>query len=148
MRPNRHCDRNAAVSVADTLSQLALFADLTPAQLEAVAHTHEEDVFAAGERVLRKGLTGGNFYVILEGEAAVELDGRHLARLGRGDFFGEVSALIGDAPTADVVAVTILRCLVIPGQQLERLLLDRPQLALRLLRMEARRLRNTLEWQP
>jgi CRP-like cAMP-binding protein len=136
------------VSVADTLSQLALFADLTPAQLEAVAHTHEEDVFAAGERVLRKGLTGGNFYVILEGEAAVELDGRHLARLGRGDFFGEVSALIGDAPTADVVAVTILRCLVIPGQQLERLLLDRPQLALRLLRMEARRLRNTLEWQP
>jgi CRP-like cAMP-binding protein len=136
------------VSVADTLSQLALFADLTPAQLEAVAHTHEEDVFAAGERVLRKGLSGGNFYVILEGEAAVELDGRQLARLGRGDFFGEISALIDDPPTADVVAVTILRCLVIPGQQLERLLLDRPQLALRLLRMEARRLRNTLEWQP
>ncbi|HSC51896.1 MAG TPA: cyclic nucleotide-binding domain-containing protein, partial [Gaiellaceae bacterium] len=118
------------------------------AQLEAVAHTHEEDVFAAGERVLRKGLTGGNFYVILEGEAAVELDGRQLARLGRGDFFGEISALIGDAPTADVVAVTILRCLVIPAQQLERLLLDRPQFALRLLRLEARRLRNTLEWQP
>lgn len=136
------------MSVADTLAQLALFADLTPAQLEAVAHTHEEDVFAAGERVLRKGLTGGNFYVILEGEAAVELDGRQLARLGRGDFFGEISALIGDAPTADVVAVTILRCLVIPAQQLERLLLDRPQFALRLLRLEARRLRNTLEWQP
>ena len=136
------------MSVADTLGQLALFADLTPAQLEAVAHTHEEDVFAAGERVLRKGLTGGNFYVILEGEAAVELDGRHLARLGRGDFFGEISALIGDAPTADVVAVTILRCLVIPAQQLERLVLERPQFALRLLRMEARRLRNTLEWQP
>jgi CRP-like cAMP-binding protein len=37
---------------------------------------------------------------------------------------------------------------VIPAQQLERLLLDRPQLALRLLRMEARRLRTTLEWQP
>ena len=136
------------MSVADTLGQLALFADLTSAQLEAVAHTHEEDVFAAGERVLRKGLSGGNFYVILEGEAGVELDGRQLARLGRGDFFGEISALIGDPPTADVVAITILRCLVIPGQQLERLLLDRPQLALRLLRMEARRLRNTLEWQP
>ena len=148
MRANRHCDRNARMSVADTLGQLALFADLTSAQLEAVAHTHEEDVFAAGERVLRKGLSGGNFYVILEGEAAVELDGRQLARLGRGDFFGEISALIGDPPTADVVAVTILRCLVIPGQQLERLLLDRPQLALRLLKMEVRRLRNTLEWQP
>jgi CRP-like cAMP-binding protein len=136
------------VSVADTLGQLALFADLTPAQLEAVAHTHEEDVFAAGERVLRKGLSGGNFYVILEGEAAVDLDGQQLARLGRGDFFGEISALTGEPPTTDVIAVTILRCLVIPAQQLERLVLDRPQFALRLLRLEARRLRNTLEWQP
>ena len=134
------------MSVADTLGQLALFADLTPAQLEAVAHTHEEDVFAAGERVLRKGLSGGNFYVILEGEAAVDLDGQQLAKLGRGDFFGEISALTGDPPTNDVVAVTILRCLVIPAQQLERLLLDRPQFALRLLRMEARRLQGTVEW--
>ena len=136
------------MSVADTLGQLALFADLTPAQLEAVAHTHEEDVFAAGERVLRKGLSGGNFYVILEGEAAVDLDGQQLANLGRGDFFGEISALTGEPPTTDVIAVTILRCLVIPAQQLERLVLDRPQFALRLLRLEARRLRNTLEWQP
>lgn len=148
MRANRHCDRNGVVSVADTLGQLALFADLSPAQLEAIAHTHEEDVFAAGERVLRKGLSGGNFYVILEGDAAVELNGDQLARLGRGDFFGEISALTGEPPTTDVVAVTILRCLVIPAQQLERLLLDRPQFALRMLRMEAHRLRNTLQWQP
>jgi CRP-like cAMP-binding protein len=136
------------VTVADTLGQLALFADLTPSQLEAIAHTHEEDVFAAGERVLRKGLSGGNFYVILDGEAAVELNGEQRVRLGRGDFFGEISALTDEPPTADVVAVTILRCLVIPGPQLERLLIDRPQFMLRLLRMEARRLRNTLEWQP
>jgi CRP-like cAMP-binding protein len=91
-------------------------------------------------------LSGGNFYVILEGEAAVEIDGDARHQLVRGDFFGEISALTGEAPTADVVAVTMLRCLVIPGQQLERLLLDRPQFMLRLLRTEARRLRSTLEW--
>jgi CRP-like cAMP-binding protein len=136
------------MSIADTLGQLALFADLTPTQLEAVAHSHEEDVFAEGERVLRRGLSGGNFYVILEGEAAVEIDGQERHRLARGDFFGEISALTGEPPTADVVASTMLRCLVIPGAQLEKLLLDRPQFMLRLLRMEARRLRSTLEWQP
>ena len=136
------------MSIADTLGQLALFADLTPTQLEAVAHSHEEDVFAEGERVLRRGLSGGNFYVILEGEAAVEIDGQERHRLARGDFFGEISALTGEPPTADVVAYTMLRCLVIPGAQLEKLLLDRPQFMLRLLRMEARRLRSTLEWQP
>jgi CRP-like cAMP-binding protein len=134
------------VTVAETLGQLALFADLSPAQLEAIAHSHEEDVFAAGERVLRRGLSGGNFYVILEGEAAVEIDGEERQRLARGDFFGEISALTGEAPTADVVAATMLRCLVIPAAELERLLLDRPQFMLRLLRMEARRLRATIQW--
>jgi len=136
------------MSIAETLGQLALFADLAPSQLEAIAHSHEEDVFAAGERVLRKGLSGGNFYVILEGEAAVEIDGEQRVKLMRGDFFGEISALTGDPPTADVVAVTMLRCLVIPATQLEKLLLERPPLMLRMLRMEAHRLRTTLEWQP
>jgi CRP/FNR family cyclic AMP-dependent transcriptional regulator len=136
------------VDVAETLGQLALFADLTPAQLEAVAHSHDEDVFAAGERVLRRGLSGGNFYVILEGEASVELGGEERHRLGRGDFFGEISALTGEPPTADVVAATVLRCLVIPAAQLERLLLDRPQFMLRLLRTEARRLQVTINWRP
>jgi CRP-like cAMP-binding protein len=136
------------VTVAETLGQLALFADLSPSQLEAIAHSHEEDVFAAGERVLRRGLSGGNFYVILEGEAAVEIDGEERHRLARGDFFGEISALTGESPTADVVAATMLRCLVIPAEQLERLLLDRPQFMLRLLRMEARRLQATINWRP
>jgi CRP-like cAMP-binding protein len=136
------------MSIAETLGQLALFADLTPSQLETIAHSHEEDVFAAGERVLRRGLSGGSFYVILEGDAAVEVAGEERHRLARGDFFGEISALTGEPPTADVVAVSVLRCLVIPGAQLERLLLDRPQFMLRLLRMEARRLQSTVEWRP
>jgi CRP-like cAMP-binding protein len=134
------------MSVADTLGQLALFADLSSAQLEAVAHTHEEDVFAAGERVLRKGLSGGNFYVILEGEAAVELDGRQLARLGRGDFFGEISVLMGEPPSADVRAESLLRCLVVPGTMLETFLLEHPAVMLRMLKAEARRVREVDRW--
>jgi CRP-like cAMP-binding protein len=122
------------VDIAEILGQLAL--------------SHDEDVFAAGERVLRRGLSGGNFYVILEGEASVEIGGEERHRLGRGEFFGEISALTGEPPTADVVAETVLRCLVIPAAQLERLLLERPQFMLRLLRMEARRLQGTINWRP
>ena len=136
------------MDVAESLGQLALFADLTPSQVEAIVHSHDENVFAEGERVLRRGLSGGNFYVILEGEASVQLDGEELQRLGRGEFFGEISALTGEPPSADVVAATMLRCLVIPAADLEKLLLERPQLMLRLLRAEARRLRGTLEWRP
>lgn len=135
------------MDVADRLAQLALFADLTPQQVETIAHSYEEDVFKEGERVLRRGMTGGNFYLILEGEASV-VDGSEMRRrLGRGDFFGEISALLGDAPSADVVAESLLRCLVIPAQELERLLLERPQVMLRLLRVEARRLQSRIDWQ-
>ena len=134
------------MDVAETLRQLALFADLTPSQLEALAHSYDEAVFAPGERVLRRGLTGSNFFVILEGEAGVEIDGEVRRRLGRGEFFGEISALTGELPSADVVAAGVLRCLVIPPSQLERLLLEQPKLTLRLLRMEAQRLRGTGDW--
>jgi CRP-like cAMP-binding protein len=134
------------MEIAESLGRLALFADLSPSQIEVIAHSHEEDVFGEGERVLRRGLSGGNFYIILEGEATVRVGDEELSRLGRGDYFGEISALTGDPPSADVVAITVLRCVVIPASQLERLLLERPQMMLRLLKMEARRVQGAVEW--
>jgi CRP-like cAMP-binding protein len=134
------------VDVAESLAQLALFADLTPAQLEAVVHTFDEEVFSAGQRVLRQGLSGGNVYVIIEGEASVQANGQELRQLSRGDVFGELAALTDRPPSADVVATTMLRCFVIPGPQLEEFLLERPRVLLRLLRMEARRLQTAGEW--
>ena len=132
--------------LADHLARLSLFADLTRPELEALAHTVEEEVFADGQRVLRAGLSGAGFFVILEGHAAIEVDGEQPWTLGPGDFFGEASVLTGEPPSADVVAKGLLRCVVVAGPDLERFLLERPQLLLRLLREEAHRLRNALEW--
>ncbi len=130
----------------ESLARLAVFAGLSGPQLQAVAHSYDEDVYAEGQRILRKGLTGSGLYVILDGSAAIDLDGREIARLGRGEFFGEVSSLIGEAPTADVVAVTPLRCLVVPGPDVERFLLTNPPVAVNMLKAEALRLASVLEW--
>jgi CRP-like cAMP-binding protein len=132
--------------LVDNLARLTLFSDLSRPELEALAHTVDEDVFAEGQRVLRQGLSGSGFYVILEGHASIRVDGQDRWSLGPGDFFGEVSVLTGDAPTADVVAKSLLRCVIVPGPELEAFLLERPQLLLRLLQAEARRLRAALEW--
>ena len=136
----------ARQATLESLSQLALFADLSRPELEAVAHEYEDEVFAEGQRVLRQGLTGSGLFVILEGEAAVRRDGEEIARLGTGDFFGEVSVLLDVAPTADVVARTMLRCLIVPRPDVERFLLERPRVLMRILRAEARRLHGMLEW--
>ena len=130
----------------ESLARLALFAGLSRPQLEALSHAYDEEVFPEGQRILRKGLSGSGLYVILDGTAAIVLNGGEIARLGRGEFFGEVSSLLGDAPTADVVAATPLRCLVVPGPQVERFLLANPPVAVNMLKAEALRLSETLAW--
>ncbi len=132
--------------VVERLGQLTLFADLSRPQHEALAHTYEEELFSEGQRVLRQGFSGSNLYVILDGEASVAIDGSERTRLGRGDFFGEVSALLEEPPTADVVAAGPLRCLVIGPSQLTEMLLRTPEVAVRMLKSECRRLRSALGW--
>jgi CRP-like cAMP-binding protein len=132
--------------LVDTLRRFNLFADLDGAQLQAIADPDSERSFGAGEGILRRGMSGSGFYVILEGEATVTLGDEELNRLRSGDFFGEISTLL-DAPlTADVTAATPVRVLEIPGPRLEAFLLSYPQVMLRMLVTEARRLQEVLAW--
>jgi len=132
--------------IVDKLAGFAMFADLSTPQLQSVAHTFEEAWFPEGERILRQGLTGSGFYVILEGEAEVRVDGQRRATLGRGEFFGEVSILLGEPPVADVVALGPMRCLVVAGPQVQAFLLAYPPVMFRMLQAQARRLRNANRW--
>jgi CRP-like cAMP-binding protein len=84
--------------------------------------------------------------VILDGEAIVKVGDDELNRLRQGEFFGEISTLLGEALTADVIADTPLRVLEIPGPKLEAFLLDYPRVMLRMLKTEARRLQEVLAW--
>ena len=84
--------------------------------------------------------------MILDGDAAVVIDGDERASLGRGDFFGEVSILLGQAPVADIVATHQLRCLVLAGNLVQPFLLDNPPVMYRMLQAQARRLRQANRW--
>lgn len=132
--------------LADTLAGFALFADLGSPQLLGVAGLFEEVVIAGGDRVLRQGLTGAGFFVILDGTAEVCIDGTVRSTLHRGDFFGEVSILLGEPPTADIVAATPLSCIVIGPTAVQPFLLAHPPVMYRMLQAQARRLRNANRW--
>ena len=119
---------------------------MPPARLEAIAHRFDEEVYPEGERVLRKDLKGSGLFVILDGEAVVRIEDLEVTRFGPGEFFGEISLLTSEPPVADIVALTMLRCLVIPGPEFERFMLENPRILYRMLQAEARRLRNTTEW--
>ncbi len=131
----------------DILAGLTLFSDLGPAQLAEAAHTFSEESYPGDQRILRQGLSGSGFYVILEGQVAVRIDGEERARLGKGDFFGEMSLLLAEPPVADIVAVGPIRVLHLADRDLRAFLERHPAVMYRMLQTVARRLRNANRWQ-
>lgn len=137
---------DVATDVVDILSRMSLFADLSRTQVEALSHDFEEVAVAPGDRLLRKGFAGNGFHVILSGEASVSTDGDVRLTLGRGDFFGEVTVLLDEKATADVTAITPLRCLVLPADELQSFLLTYPPVMYRLLQSVALRMARPFQW--
>jgi CRP-like cAMP-binding protein len=135
-----------ADDVVDILAGFALFADLSTPELENIVHTFDEQQFNANVRVIRQGLTGSGFYVILDGTAAIRVDGKDRATLRPGDYFGEISCLLGEPPVSDIVAQRPLRCLMLPCERLEAFLVAHPRVLFRLMQGEARKVRNTTRW--
>jgi len=136
----------APAHLIDTLSGISLFADVGAAELSSIAHAVEERRYGDGERIIRQGITGSAFYVILEGEASIRVDGKDYGTLGRGEFFGENSILLGEPPVADIVAARNLRCAIIAGPALEAFMLTHPTVMYRMLKAEARKLQRATSW--
>ena len=116
---NRRSLQEADVGVVIPIEHLHLlrsapmFAALGPAELERLARTLEEEAAAPGTAVCVQGEAGDRFYLVERGTARVVRDGRSVASLGSGDFFGEI-ALLRDIPrTATVEAVSELDLLVL-----------------------------------
>ena len=110
-RPLIAVDRGAKVPVVEIalLRSMSLFAPLPAPAIEGLARALEAVDLPAGSVVVRMGEEGDRFYAIAEGEVEVSRDGVPLARLGRGDGFGEI-ALLDDIPrTATVTALSDVR---------------------------------------
>ncbi len=130
------------VELQSALSRLALFADFESAEFERLLAIGRLVDFPEGVHVLERGQVDAGLHVIVEGEVAVVHEDAELAVLPRGSFFGEISCLLGEPVVAAIVARSPLRCLVIPASEIDRLLLEHPRVTLRMLKIEARRLKS------
>ncbi len=124
------------------LGRLGIFADLAEPELQGAVAEMTDQSLPEGSWVLRRGEPGPGLFVIVEGEAGVIVDDEERAILTVGSFFGEVSVLLGEPTTADVLARTPLRCLVIRPERAEAFLLAHPNVMFRMFQAEARRLRT------
>jgi len=125
------------------LKKTTVFSHESDDTLEAMlAHTVQRTV-EAGTKIVETGKEGIGFYLILAGSAEVLADGRKLAELKAGDFFGELSCIDGQPRTADVVAATDTVCLVITQWEMKGVIESYPGVALGMLRELVRRLRSS-----
>jgi CRP/FNR family transcriptional regulator, cyclic AMP receptor protein len=111
------------------LRGIPLFADLSAEELGRAAELTEWIEVSAGETIGAERNFAYEFFVIEEGRAEVVRDGRRLAELGPGDFFGEIGLLVTGRRTASVVAVTPMRLIVMFEQSFRRLEKELPSFA-------------------
>lgn len=129
------------------LSAARLFDGVDAEGMDRIAEVAVEVEFPAEHVIARQGDIGTGFFVVVDGAVRVVRDGEVIARLGEGDFFGELSVLDGEPRLAQVVADGPTTCLALATWDFEAVLLDEPRVTLAILRGVARRLRDLTEAQ-
>jgi CRP/FNR family cyclic AMP-dependent transcriptional regulator len=127
------------------LATVPLFSALSSKELEEVVRAAEELDVTAGDELVTEGRIGREFFLILSGDAVVRRDGKQLAELGAGQWFGELSLIDHKPRSATVVAVTDMKLLVLAPAEFAGLLETVPSMAAKLLRTMAHRLREADE---
>jgi CRP-like cAMP-binding protein len=100
--------------------------------------------FQDGEIIFDEGDDGVDLYIVQSGHVQITRSGpageRIVAKLGAGDFFGEMSVVLGEARTARAVAVGPTELLELDGETLESMCIERPEIAIRMIQRLAIRL--------
>jgi CRP-like cAMP-binding protein len=97
----------------DALKKVPLFSDLSHRHLDIIARHADEVTLDKGKVLARQGEHGLEFLLIVDGGARVERNGKTIAHLAAGAFFGEMSLIDGKPRTATVIAETPVSLLVV-----------------------------------
>ena len=127
------------------LSQVPLFEGCSPRELGFIASRTDEVPIGAGRVLTKQGRPGNSFYVILDGEAEVEIDGAKRGTLKKGDFFGEISMLDRGNATATVTTTKPSRLMVMSHSQFRDAVKASESILVKVLAVMGRRLRADLE---
>ena len=126
----------------DHLASVPLFAACSRKDLQNIARASDEVSVSAGKTLVEQGQIGRECFVIVDGSATVKRNGRKVATLGPGDYFGELSLLDKGPRTASVTADSDMKVLVLGPREFSGVLDAVPGLAHKLLSTLAGRIRE------
>ncbi len=129
-------------AVVAHLGEVPLFSRCSKKELRTVAESLDVRDVPDGARLVRQGEAGDSFFVLIQGNAVVRRNGRKLAMLGTGDFFGELAVLDPAPRNADVVAQGPVTVGALDVRTFRSLLRELPTMNERLLAGLSRRVRD------
>ncbi len=106
----------------DLLRAVPSLERLSERDLERIAAVLAERTVTAGSILVEEGATGQHSFLIVEGEACVITGGVTVARVGPGEFVGELALLTERPRSATVRAETAMRVLVLDRATLASLI--------------------------
>ena len=130
---------------AAALAGVPLFAGISPASMARLAAVAGEQDFGPGQFIVRQGQVGSGLYAILSGSVKVLRGADELARLGPGEFFGELAVIDQQPRNASVQAAEPTACLALASWDLLALLETDSQLALNMIKTLVARVRSAGE---
>jgi CRP/FNR family cyclic AMP-dependent transcriptional regulator len=123
------------------LESVPLFRDCSAEVLDRLAGSTAEFQFAAGAPIVQQGQVGNGLYIVVSGGVSIVAGSDQLARLGPGDFFGELSVIDQQPRAASAYAVGETVCLALASWDLMAVLEQDPHVSINLLKGLAARLR-------
>jgi CRP-like cAMP-binding protein len=127
----------------ESLKRVPLFASLDKKELDILGKVLKEQSYPAGTVIVRSGAGGHGLYIIREGNVSVIQNGKTVASMGPGQFFGEISVLDGGPRTADVRADSDTVCLTLISWEVKPLLQENAGITYKMLLEMVKRLRAT-----
>ena len=124
----------------ELLKRVPLFADCSKTELRALAKSTDEIDLREGTVMTREGRPGREFFVLIEGTARVTRDGRQVAELKGGDWFGEIALITNRPRTATVTATSAVDVLVLTDRRFRTAVETMPTIALKVLSSVGERL--------
>ena len=126
----------------DHLAEVSLFQACSKRDLQRIAKASDEIKVPADRVLVEEGKPGHEFFLIVDGYANVYRNGRKIATLGPGQYFGELALLDRGPRSATVKAGSDLTVLVLGQREFAGILEEVPSLARKVLAKMAERLRE------
>jgi len=135
------------MAFTEQLAEIDLFSAMSKRELKRAASLITTVPVKARQALTEEGKPGREFMFVSEGCATVSRAGRGLARLGPGDFFGELSLISGRPRVATVTADTDMVVNSLNRREFATLLDQSPSVAKKILTGAVDRLYQLDEYQ-